>query len=233
MAELLGNGGEGGVTESRGRVLPLNSKRLTKANLQSLANGLGVSPNASAEQLRLKEPRNIQVVSYEVEPGSEHRKLSLKDDDGVFLEVEGTVTSKSIVTLESLPLEVATTLEPAMNLEITLAENADLKEELRQLEGEMDAVREALEEQTRKASQLEEELERSPPTEQLDKLQRDLQREKDKTKNMWRMNCEQLAYFDDELAAKDEEIAELKQRIATMTTTAAGTAVTDLVVRVT
>lgn len=27
---------------------------------------------------------------------------------------------------------------------------------------------------------------------------------------MWRINCEQLAFYDEELAAKDEEIAELR-----------------------
>ena len=38
-----------------------------------------------------------------------------------------------------------------------------------------------------------------------------IRKEKARVKSIWRTNCEQLAYYDDELAAKDEEIAKLRE----------------------
>ena len=38
--------------------------------------------------------------------------------------------------------------------------------------------------------------------------------ERAKVKQTWKMSCKQLAYCDDELSSKDEEIAKLKARIA-------------------
>jgi len=38
--------------------------------------------------------------------------------------------------------------------------------------------------------------------------------ERDKTKSVWRMQCEQLAQYDSEIAEKEIEIAELKARLA-------------------
>jgi hypothetical protein len=58
MAESLG---EEAVAESRGRVLaesqskvhPLNSRRLSTQHIQSLAQGLGISPDIPVGELRL------------------------------------------------------------------------------------------------------------------------------------------------------------------------------------
>ena len=37
-------------------------------------------------------------------------------------------------------------------------------------------------------------------------------------KQIWKINCEQLAYFDDELDSKDEEIVKLKAKITELMT---------------
>ena len=101
-----------------------------------------------------------------------------------------------------------------MTLEQALEENAGLKDELSRLEEELIAARKELEAKTREADGLGEELGRRPTAESVDELQEELGREKDRVKGMWRTNCEQLAYYDQELAAKDKEIAELRREAA-------------------
>ena len=84
------------LDEPRGKVLPLNSKRLKTTQLQRLARALSLPTSASGDELRLmidgklgemeKEPRNVQVVIAKAEHGAE--RLSLWDDDGSFLDVD-------------------------------------------------------------------------------------------------------------------------------------------------
>lgn len=62
--------------------------------------------------------------------------------------------------------------------------------------------------------QLEVELADRPSQEDVDRLQQELRRENSKVKQTWKISCEQLASCDQELTKKDEEIAELKARIA-------------------
>ena len=209
------------IMEAMGKALPLNSRRLTRVHLQSLAQGLELSFHASSEQLRLmiegklremdKEPRNVQVVCGEKEP----YKVWMKDDKGAFFEAD-LYEEETVSTADHADSEDLAMTDPTTTVEQALAENGTLKETIRRLEGEVAAANEALESETRRVSELEDELERSPSVESVEKLQRELRKEKDKVKSMWRVNCEQLACYDDELAAKDEEIAELKRRIAAM-----------------
>lgn len=225
MAESLG---EEVVAEPRGRVLaesrskvhPLNSKRLSKRHLQSLAQGLGLSPDIPLGELRLiiegklvevgKEPMNVQVVVC----GAEAGPVCLRDDDGVFLEAdlyqpepEDDVSHHAHDEETKVPV----------SLDQALAENTEMRELIRLLERNIATAKEVVEKESRRSSQLEEELERRQPPEKFDELQRELKKEKDRVKSMWRTNCEQLAYYDDELAAKDEEIAKLKGRIESRT----------------
>ena len=65
-----------------------------------------------------------------------------------------------------------------------------------------------------KVSQFEEELASRPAQDQIDQLENELCAERAKVKQTWKISCKQLAYCDDELASKDEEIAKLKARIA-------------------
>ena len=42
----------------------------------------------------------------------------------------------------------------------------------------------------------------------------ELERQRAKTKDLWRLNCEQLAEFDSSLAEKDEEISSLRDEVS-------------------
>ena len=66
------------ATLPRGRPLPLNSKKVTIANLQLLARGLELPTAASADELRQLEP--------EIQTG---QILAATDDDLVLFDVEG------------------------------------------------------------------------------------------------------------------------------------------------
>ena len=120
-----------GVTEPRGKVLPLNSKRLKTVQLQRLARALSIPTSASGDELRQlidgklegmeREPRNVQVVISEAEHGAE--RLSLWDDDGAFLEVDPEIEhvgarggddrgeTDPAVTVEGLQAALACALE--------------------------------------------------------------------------------------------------------------------------
>ena len=79
----------------RGRTLPLNSKRLTGPLVQQIAKSMGLPTSASLEDTRQmlegkigemeREPRNMQVVLQDVEGGVH---ITLRDADGIFLEIE-------------------------------------------------------------------------------------------------------------------------------------------------
>ena len=83
---------EENTTVVRGRALPWNSRRLTKAHLQAL--GLELSPTTAADELRLmveeklremgREPMSVRVVCSE----GEVKQISLEDENGVFLSVD-------------------------------------------------------------------------------------------------------------------------------------------------
>ena len=88
----------------RSWILPLNLKRLTSTHLKQVAKKLELSTTGSADQLiegKLQEDRevsNIQVVVQE----STYRelKLSLIDEEGVFLETDPTTKSIEDTTME-------------------------------------------------------------------------------------------------------------------------------------
>jgi hypothetical protein len=75
---------------------------------------------------------------------------------------------------------------------------------IHQLEENVVIVKEVLKMEARRSSQLKEELERRPSPERFDELQWQLKKEKDRAKSVWRTNCEQLAYYDEELDTKAE-----------------------------
>ena len=111
-----GEVGSGSRELPRGRVLPLNSKRLTSAHLKQLAEKLELPTTGSADQIRqliegkLQEDRevsNVQVVVQE----STYRELvlSLIDEDGVFLETDPATKSEEDATSELAELTEALT----------------------------------------------------------------------------------------------------------------------------
>ena len=87
---------EGEMRLTRGTVMPMNSKRLTKTYLSRIAEKLELPTKASAEETRQiiegkllemgREPHNVQVELEAREEDSEF--ILLRDVDGVFLEIE-------------------------------------------------------------------------------------------------------------------------------------------------
>ena len=82
---------EGIAAIVRGRVFPLNSRRLTKAHLQALAQRLELSPTAEAGELRLmiegklwEMGKDLMSVCNEAEPP----QYLLNDESRVFLNVD-------------------------------------------------------------------------------------------------------------------------------------------------
>ena len=79
------------------QVLPLNSRRVTGRQMRALATGWDLPTNASQEDLAQmirgkltddgRQPRNVQLVVGE-------RKLKLRDEDGVFLELDSSDPSE-------------------------------------------------------------------------------------------------------------------------------------------
>ena len=71
-------------------------------------------------------------------------------------------------------------------------------------DGEVDELRKALVEANKGNGMLQEEM---------STVRTDLERAIERVKDLWKVNCSQLAEFDTTLSAKDEEIARLKQRL--------------------
>ena len=76
----------------RGKLLPLNSRRLTTVQLKKIAEGLRLPTAGSTDEIRqliegkLEEEHNVQAAVDEAT--TVNVTLSLVDDEGVFLEVE-------------------------------------------------------------------------------------------------------------------------------------------------
>ena len=204
------------AADPRGKVLPLNSKRLKAAQLQRLARALSLPTSTSGDELRQmidgkleeleKEPRNVTVVITEAECGAE--RLALWDDDGSFLDVHPE-------TPEGEGDEDRTDSEPTTEelqsaLDRALEENALLKTQMTQQQA-------ALEEERERVEALEKENERLQETTspgRVSELEEELKREKDRMKSVWRMQCEQLVQYDSEVSEKETQITELKAELA-------------------
>jgi len=89
-----------------------------------------------------------------------------------------------------------------------------LKDELSQQQLESEVVKTALEEKVRTLEQEKESLREATSSSGVEELKDELKREKEKVKNVWHMNCEQLAQYDEEISEKDALIAQLRARLA-------------------
>ena len=144
-----------------------------------------------------KEPVNVQVVVFDSE--GHVSKLQLMYEGEVFIEadpyppeVQGTEASEAGSDRE----DTERTGEDEKQAEI-----AKLKEELERVVSSKDE----------QIASLESELEAA--REKLLTLGTALANEKGKLKDVWRMNCEQLAAYDEELTSKDAQIEELHARL--------------------
>ena len=192
------------------RPVPLNSRQVTTQTLRSVATSLGLPTTASAEDLRQmidgqlvergRQPRDVQVVVEATEAETPGRVL-LQDGDGGFLEARllpGT--------------------EPDM-----ISEAGDEGRAERPDAGGMsghtpdrEADTELIAERDRLAADVERyrvELESLRADAEKSKLE--VQGARKRLKEVWRMNCDQLIAHEEELTAKDAEIAGLKSRLST------------------
>ena len=155
----------------------------------------GVPTSASAEETRQLIEGKLGEMGYDsmntqvrlVE--SEHGVIaSLLDADGVFLEVNP----------ENHAGEEG---------EVEAEESSEEGEEVER--SEVEALRLALQAAEQAAEEARRVLE-----DEVAELQRKLEREKAKSRDLWKMNCVQLTDFDETLIEKDEEIARLKRQVA-------------------
>lgn len=185
---------EGGeVPIARGTVMPMNSKRLTKTYLSRIAEKLELPTKGSAEETRqiikgklLEMGREPRNVQIELEFREEEEFILLRDADGVFVEVEPHVQELS----KSGPGSESGEGEPE-----TVAKTAVEVETLRTALAEAQSQNEALLTESKC-------------------LQDELKREKERVREMWKMNCAQLAGFDEALSSKEAEIETLKERVS-------------------
>ena len=189
-------------TAPRGRLLPLNSRRLTSAHLKQIAESLGLPTTGSSDEIRQliegklqesRDVRNIQVVVDETPTIS--LKLSLMDEDGVFL--ESTPIVKPVKEMgEDLTLRLTEAEQKNAELQVELAE-----------------TREQLTKQQEETARLTEEMSSTSTADEVRKLKDELKQEREKAKRAWRMGCAQVAEQESLLAKREDEIVELQERL--------------------
>ena len=89
-------------------------------------------------------------------------------------------------------------------------ENRRLKDELTSQQLENAKTLEALEHHKKLAADLRSELDTERSSTRVEQLASELKKERERAKKTWRLNCEQIAGHDAELAEKENEIATLK-----------------------
>ena len=142
------------------------------------------------------EVRNVQVVLEET--SFLNIKLSLTGEERVFLEAE-PLQKPLEVPVDSAGLE--------RKLSEAEAQNENLTAELMVLQEELSGQKEEV-------ARLQEELHTKSDGEEVKKLKSDLQKEREKSKQRWRMTCQQATEQEELLAERDREIEELKRRLA-------------------
>ena len=184
------------------RPMPLNSRRVTRPVLRSLAAELGLPTSASTEDLRQmvdgkladmgREPRDVLVVIEG--PG----RVRLHDGEGAFLDAE-------LLTTET-PGGPAIAEDDAHTASPLAVETED---RTRDREAALAAERDRL---AADVERYRTELESSCA--ELERTKNEFEGVKRRLKEVWRMNCDQSISYDEESAAKDAEIAELNRRLS-------------------
>ena len=200
---------------------PLNSRRLTSPHLKCITKAVGLPTTGTVDETRVtidrkltemgRDPRNVQVIVVRDPRGQE--TLSLRDVEGVFIDVgtleepEGAGTGdgggdgRGGIEREEPDQAPSGSGGPCAAEELDdlrgknaeiSASNAELRAQVSSLEEEVGRVRELL------------------------------KRETERVGEMWRMNCAQVAGFDEAMTARDGEIETLKARISELETPVTG-----------
>ena len=196
----------------RGKLLPLNSKRLTAAHLRQIAEALGLPTTGSADELRSmvegklgtdcgREVRNVQAIVQDT-PRID-TKVLLMDEEGVFLET---------TPFQRAGKDVGTEIE---SIEQALAEATQQNTELSaELEKEKERTVKLTEELEKRTAEATDAGDVPALTAEVTKLRA----EKERAAQIWKLNCEQAAEQETLLAARDEEIESLKKQIMELNT---------------
>ena len=205
------------------RRYPLNLKRLAAAHLQSIADALGLLKSSSlTDELRQmidgkladlhRESQNVQVAVLEESGVQIH--LYLLDASGIFSQAQPFFRSQP-----SAPEQTDELQELQQAVEELRQQNQDLEVALEGQTLEMDGLRRALEqtqEELASERQRANEAEATPSgrsDEELERVQESLKVEKERVQQIWRINCQQLAEYDEALEQKDQEIAEVTAQL--------------------
>ena len=165
--------------------MPLNSRRVTRSQLQAVAEELGLPTSATGEDLALmvsgklteegRDSKSVQVVLSD-------NQLQLADVGGVF----------PTVALEEAAEEQRT--EPEQDSEDgeegRVDDNPPTKEEFQRLQAEKEDLEQRLAER-----------------------EAELQRQTERYAQLWRLNCDQLGEFDRLIEEKDAKVRELIGRV--------------------
>ena len=191
----------------RGKLLPLNSRRLTTVQLKKIAEGLKLPTVGSADEIRqliegkLEEGHDVHNVQVVVDEATTVN-VTLVDEEGVFLEVE--------------PFQKE--VKESSESEETLQKLAEAEQKGFELQRELDETRELLVKEQERTAQLTEELSSAPDTAtataEITELQAKLKAAQEKAKQVWRLNCtqsrEQEELLADQIAKLDAKIRRLK-----------------------
>ena len=189
MAEHEAEGGGAGRPREpfKGRPLPLNSKKLTATLLRQLARGLEVPATGSSDEIR-------QLIEGKLGGmGHEPRNVQVLVQDSRhgtrigLQDVEG-------IFLDLVPGEPGGDSPPGDTRDEEHNGGSD---------DDIEQLREALKEVSEQKGALQAEV---------SSLQEALARERERVREMWKINCMQLSEFDAALTAKDEEIAKLREQ---------------------
>ena len=220
------------------KTYPLNSRRLKAETVNRIAKALGLPTNASsAETMQLiegrlgedYEPRNVQVDLMEVAPGA--FAIKLRSADGVITEIpaedslsdsdadgehggEDRGPEHEVEEEEkgggahedepaALPSRERELIARVVDAEVELM---FVRDRARKLETELEQMQET---RQRLQDQLRDEVS------QLSDQVRD---DKEKYRTLWRLNCAQLAEYDEALAKKDEENHILRGKLGALET---------------
>ena len=200
-------------TKRAGRVTTLNSRRLTGAVIKRVARALELPTAAALEDIRQmidgklseqgRDPRDVQVIQTEVEAEADTDTdavggvaIELRDSTGPFL----TIDPDAETELDGDGgRETPRPTSPAAGI--------PTEEHLpRDDPRVVDLQKQILELQERNASL----------TDEVSKLKREIQGGKQKYRELWRLNCEQLREWDDMLVEKDAVIERLTSRVTTL-----------------
>ena len=171
-----------------GRPLPLNSKRLTGVLLKQLARGLEIPTGSSGDELRQLIEGKLGDLGHD--PRNTQAVLQ-EAETGVNISLQDA--DGIVLTVSPIVADLGKGDSPG---ETGNGDGAGTEE----VEELREALREAKEQQAAKDVE-------------IAKLQEQLEREKERYKKLWSLNCAQLAEFDSAVSAKEEEIERLKSRL--------------------